>query len=155
MVYQSLLSRLRSQHEAIPVIISQITKERLHQYPTPGKWSIYDNIVHLAKYQPVFIERVNTMLRDNGVTFERYTAETDPEFETWRTWELDVLLSRLQEDRMHIFSLVSNLTQEELMHVGVHKKFGVLTVTQWTEFFLLHESHHMFTMWRLANDVDM
>jgi hypothetical protein len=155
MIYQALLSRLRSQHEAIPEMISLVTDDRLNLHPAPGKWSIFDNIVHLAKYQPVFIERINTMLQNNGVTFERYTAETDPEFETWRTWELQVLLSRLQDDRMHIFSLISNLNHEELLHVGVHKKFGALTITQWTEFFLLHEAHHMFTMFQLANNVDL
>jgi hypothetical protein len=155
MVYQSLLSRLRSQHEAIPVIISKVSKERLYLHPAPGKWSIFDNIVHLAKYQPVFVDRVNTMLQDSGVTFERYSAEQDSAFETWRTWELDVLLDRISEDRMHIFSLISNLNQEELHHIGEHKKFGALNIIQWTEFFLLHESHHMFTMFQLANDVDI
>lgn len=154
MLYNALTSRLRNQHEAIIEIIAPADDTRLYENPAPGKWSAFDNIVHLAKYQPVFIDRINTMLQANETVFERYSAEDDPEFSAWQQWPLDKLLERLQEDRLRIFSLVSNLTEEELEHAGIHKKYGRLTIIQWTEFFLLHEAHHIFTIFRILNDIE-
>jgi hypothetical protein len=149
-IYESMLSRLKNQHESIPEIISK-TGEKLFVNPQPGKWSIHDNITHLAKYQPVFIERVNSILKNVEPGFERYTAETDPEFETWRKWETNNLISTLNSDRKKIVDLITKLSEEEIGRVGIHTRFGRLTILQWTEFFLLHEAHHMFTMFQLAN----
>jgi len=47
-------------------------------------------------------------------------------------------------------SLITNLNDEELLLTGSHPKFGVMTIPGWTEFFLLHEAHHLFTIFRLA-----
>ena len=72
-IYESMLSRLKSQHEAIPEIISS-AEGKLFLNPQPGKWSIHDNIAHLAKYQPVFLERIESILKKSDQVFERYTA---------------------------------------------------------------------------------
>jgi hypothetical protein len=152
---QSIALRLKHQHEAIKDIIAGKNKERLNYYPAPGKWSIHDNITHLAKYQPVFVVRLNTILKEESPVFGRYRAEDDPEFETWRTWDTNKLIERITTDRERIAELVNNLHPAQLKRIGVHKKFGNLTLEMWLEFFLLHEAHHMFTIFQLANDVEV
>ncbi len=57
-LYKSLYDRLKNQHETIENIISKTDKVRLTLHPLPNKWSIKDNIAHLTKYQPVFIDRI-------------------------------------------------------------------------------------------------
>jgi hypothetical protein len=154
-LYKSLYDRLKSQHEAIEEIISDVGNSRLTYYPSPGKWSIHDNIAHLAKYQPVFLERIHTILKNNSPSFDRYKAENDPEFESWKSRDTSDLLRTLSSDRQIIFNLITALSNAELNMVGVHPKYGKLTVIQWTEFFLLHEAHHVFTIFQLANDTDI
>jgi len=151
-LYQSLHDRLKNQHEAIEEIISGINSSRLTHSPSPGKWSINDNIAHLTKYQPIFIDRINTILKQDSPKFDRYTAETDPDFETWREFKIEDLLQRINTDRQEIFNLITSLTDPDLKRDGLHPKFGKLTIIQWTEFFLLHEAHHIFTIFRLVND---
>ena len=51
--------------------------------------------------------------------------------------------------------MITNLTPAELLKTGVHKKYGVLTITEWTEFFLLHEAHHIFTIFQLRHDIEL
>ncbi|HTA84190.1 MAG TPA: DinB family protein [Bacteroidia bacterium] len=152
---RSIHQRLLHQHEAMHAIISGISKERMTYRPAPEKWNIHDNIVHLAKYQPVFIERLNTMLQENSPEFGRYRAEDDVEFETWRSWTTDKLFVKLQHHRQSIIEIVSPLDKDQLNRIGIHKKFGHLTIEKWLEFFLLHEAHHMFTIFQLANDLDI
>jgi hypothetical protein len=149
---RSLYQRLNTQHETIAEIISGVPSARMTYHPLPEKWSIMDNIAHLAKYQPVFHERIELILKDTSPVFDRYKAENDPDFESWRKMSIQELLKRLNADRQIIFNTISRLNDAQLNMTGIHKKFGKLTMTQWTEFFLLHESHHIFTIFQLAHD---
>lgn len=51
--------------------------------------------------------------------------------------------------------LIFTLSEKELDRTGVHKKYGDLNIVQWIEFFLLHEAHHLFTIFQLTNDTDL
>jgi uncharacterized damage-inducible protein DinB len=154
-LYSALTERLKNQHGALGHIISNINATRLNFHPAPGKWSIHDNIAHLARYQQYFFGRMHTILENDSPTFERYNADLDPEFEAWRKRGTTGLLETLNADRKPLFDLLSTLTDDKLNRVGIHKKFGELTIAQWVEFFVLHEAHHLFTIFRLATDVDI
>jgi len=95
------------------------------------------------------------MLLQEGPSFARYIADEDPEFENYRIVDITALLNKLHGDRETIFNLVTTLNDTQLNRVGIHKKFGPLTLVQWTEFFLLHEAHHIFTIFQLAHDVEL
>ncbi len=85
----------------------------------------------------------------------RYRAEDDPEFETWRSWDTEKLLEKIYHHREKIIELVNTLNASQLKRTGAHKKFGKLALEKWLEFFLLHEAHHLFTIFQLANDVEI
>ena len=154
-LYTSLHNQLKDQHQIIEQIVSRVDGNRQTLFPAAGKWSIKDNIAHLAKYQPIFTERINTILNTNEPHFGRYKAEDDLDFETWKTLSTEELLKRLNKDRQTLFNLIAALSEVELDKTGYHIKFGKLTIIQWTEFFLLHEAHHIFTIFQLANDVEL
>jgi hypothetical protein len=153
MIYPSLNERLKNQHTAISAIILNLVEERLNDHPEPGKWSIHDNIAHLAKYQPLFIGRIHSILTFDNPAFERYNADEDPEFKSWQAQPLSWLLSRIDTDRQLLFELITGLPDDKLERKGLHRKFGDLTVLKWAEFFLLHEAHHLYTIFQLANGV--
>jgi hypothetical protein len=154
-IYESLHDRLKNQHETIENIVDKTDKADLTIQPFPGKWSIKDNIAHLAKYQFVFIDRINIILKNNSPVFDRYKAELDPDFESWRMLDISDLIQSLHKERQTIFNLITNLTDQELNRVGLHKKYGRLPLIDWTEFFLLHEAHHIFTIFQLAHEIKM
>lgn len=154
-MYLSLIDRLKNQHKTISEIISGVDENRLLVRPRPGKWHIKDNIAHLARYQEIFRERIDRILRKDVPRIERYRAEDDPGFEHWKPLDLKEILHRINSDRKEIFDLVTSLTEEEAGRTGIHKKYGKLTVVQWTEFFLLHEAHHIYTVFQLANDTEL
>jgi hypothetical protein len=153
-IYKSLHNRLSSQHEAIAYIIAHTRFTRLSQHPAPGKWSAQDNIAHLARYQPIFTSRIHSIINSNNPVFERYSADTDSEFESWRQRPLASLLKTIETDRLLLLDAITSLDETQLKRTGTHKKFGTLTVVDWTEFFLLHEAHHIFTIFKLVNDAE-
>jgi uncharacterized damage-inducible protein DinB len=149
MLYSSLVCRLKTQHLAVAEIIKNLDEQRLTQQPEPGKWSIKDNIAHLVSYQPVFIGRVHQMLKGDKPIFSAYRADDEGDFIEARGWPLEDLLSKLNGNRRQILELITNLPDDQLLLKGIHPKYGTLTITEWAEFFLLHEAHHLFTMFRL------
>lgn len=149
-LYPSLLGRLSSQHEAIGHIISGTDHKLLINEPAPGKWSAHDNIAHLACYQPVFSQRIQLIQEKEEPSFERYTADTDPEFESWRGRSTASLLESLQASREDLYGKITGFSAAALARTGIHPRYGRLNVVEWTEFFLLHEAHHIFTIFQLV-----
>ena len=151
MLYSALVCRLKTQHLAVAELVKNIDDQRLNQHPEPGKWSIKDNIAHLVSYQPVFIGRVHQMLKGDTPAFNAYRADNEPDFIEAQGWPLTDLINKLNGNRRQILELITNLPDDQLSLKGTHPKFGTMMITEWTEFFLLHEAHHLFTMFRLAN----
>ena len=150
MLYSSLVCRLKTQHLAVAEIVKNIDEQRLNHQPEPGKWSIKDNIAHLAGYQPVFISRVHQMLKGDTPVFNAYRADDEADFIEAREQALNDLIRKINGNRRQILELVTNLPDDQLSLKGTHPKYGTLIITEWTEFFLLHEAHHLFTMFKLA-----
>jgi len=150
MLYPALVCRLKTQHLAVGEIVKHTDEQRLNHQSEPGKWSIKDNIAHLVSYQPVFIGRVHQMLKGDTPVFSAYRADDEPDFIEARGWPLEDLLNKLNGNRRQILELITNLPDDQLLLTGTHPKYGTLTIPEWTEFFLLHEAHHLFTMFRSA-----
>lgn len=154
-LHSSLLTGLENQYLQINAIIGTLAPTRLTKRPAPDKWSIHDSVAHLARYQVVFIERLNRIQAENAPAFGRYKAEEDPGFEDIRKQSTNELLEFLCQEREKIRTMVLSYSEVQIKRIGVHPKFGNLTVEQWLQFFVLHEAHHIFTIFQLTNDVAM
>ena len=147
------LDRLKVQHEVIDVLISGLSEEELKFRPIPEKWSVKENIAHLTCYQPRVISRTNQILMEDNPTFSAYIPEEDPEFSKFLSKSIDELLGHLKEKRTEIVSIISKLSNEQLKRTGSHSKFGEMNIVEWTEFFLLHEAHHLHTIFKLIRSI--
>ncbi len=146
----SIATRLQFQHLGIREITADISPAALRYQVTPGKWSVFENVAHLAAYQPVFIDRLARLEREASPVFDRYIAESDPHFPAYLEKSPDELLACIDSDRALIRSTLDSPGEIFLEKTGSHSMYGLLTVPQWTEFFLLHEAHHLFTIFRLV-----
>lgn len=150
---QTTLDRLNTQHEVVEVLISGLSEGELCSRPIPDKWSVHENIAHLACYQPRVIARTKRILDEENPSFESYIPEEDPEFTKYLSMSIDELLSHLKSKRLELLQLTSNLTDEQLKRTGSHSKFGKMNLIEWTEFFLLHEAHHIYTIFKLIRSI--
>ena len=147
----SLVSRLQHQHETIAELIDGFSELQLKRVSITGKWSAFENIAHLAAYQPTHIHRLAVIIQTDQPTFERYIAENDPLFHTYLRKSLSKLLDDIHDKRSLLISFLTALDDEQLKLKGIHPKYGSLTISQWTEFFLLHEAHHLWTIFQLIS----
>jgi len=146
-------ARLIHQHETIRDLIAGLPIKTLQHRILPDKWSVFENIVHLAAYQPVFILRLERITREPSPAFERYVAEQDPAFPSYLGKSLEDLLGHIDDSRTVILSRLEEGGETLLARTGLHPRYGLLTGREWTEFFLLHEAHHLYTIFMLVRDL--
>ena len=154
MIHTSLTERLKNQHKTIASLIIKLNNRQIQQHKIKGKWSIHENIAHIAKYQPVFLERIRKILTIDNPEFEAYRAEDDNEFEIYCAFTTYELLKKISSDRELICQLIIHTPPDKLDRKGVHPKYGKLTVLEWAEFFVLHEAHHLFAIFQLVHNVN-
>lgn len=113
-----------------------------------GKWSPQENLAHLARYNEAFLERMHLILRENNPALPRYRAEEDLEWEKWRQLSYRDLIEKFAKLREQLVDELRQLSDEDYERVGVHPRFGELTLSQWLEFFLVHEGHHLYLVFQ-------
>lgn len=146
-------TRLQYQHKNLVDIIDGLTEEQVRFQVVPGKWSIFQQIVHLQTYQHTFIDRVKEILKGHGPVFERYTAETDPQFHENCAKSFREVMQDMITTRKEMANEMLHFSEPDFLKKGIHPLFGELTLQQWINFFLLHEGHHLFAILKLSGEL--
>jgi hypothetical protein len=149
----SILTRLKHQHEAISELIAGLSEQQLRHRVHPDKWSVFENIAHLAAYQSMFIGRLDNIAAQDAPSFDRYVAEKDPAFPDYLNTPLKDLLQLIPDKAAQITIRLTTLNEAGLLRVGIHPKNGRLTIPQWAQFYLLHEAHHLYTIFMLTQEL--
>jgi hypothetical protein len=147
----SLQLRMQHQPDSLTLLLYNLNEDQIRSRPIPYKWSIYENIVHLARYHEVFKDRIRQIIEATETPmFQRYKAEDDKGFYDWQRKSFIELMNDFSEDRRSLNNYLGSLSKEELQKTGRHPLYGLMNVEGWTELFLLHEAHHFFTIVKLA-----
>jgi len=149
-----LIKRLASQPASLDISIKGLTEEQVKSRPVPGKWSIFENLAHLARYHEIFRERTLLIAQGNMPEFQPYRADDDPGFFSWQQKNYAQLMTDFYADRAILNVQLAAFAPEQLLYTGRHSVYGLLSMEGWTEFFLLHEAHHYFTIMKLAAMID-
>jgi uncharacterized damage-inducible protein DinB len=146
----SVSTRLQYQHKSLLDLIDGLSDEQIRMQVNPGKWSIFENIVHLQTYQHTAIKRMRQILNEDNPVFDRYTAETDPLFHDNCAKSTREVMQDLLTIRKEMSAGLISFTENDFKKTGQHPVFGKMNLNQWLNFFLLHEAHHLFTIFKLA-----
>jgi uncharacterized damage-inducible protein DinB len=143
----SVSTRVQYQHKSLLDIIDGLSDEQIRRCAIAGKWSIFENIVHLETYQHTFIKAI---LEGNNPWFDIYTAEADPLFHDNCSKSSREIIHDLLTTRKELSAGIISFAETDLEKKGTHPAFGEMNLLQWLNFFLLHEAHHLFTIFKLA-----
>ncbi len=146
-------TRLQYQHKVLVDLIDGLTEEQVRRQVIQGKWSIFENIVHLQTYQHTFAERVKRILDGSNPCFEKYTADADPLFHDNCTKTIREIMQDMLTTRKEIASGIVTLPETDFVKKGTHPSLGAMNLLQWINFFLLHEAHHLFTILKFSGEL--
>lgn len=143
--------RLKSQHRLLEGMINNLTKEQLNQVIFLDKWTIHQQLAHLVRYQQMFFQRVQIIMSSFNAVFSPYIAEEDAEFLKVTELPVQELLINLNEMRRTLNEFYFGLDSGELIRKGRHTQLGEFSLALWAEFFLLHEAHHIYSIFLMSN----
>jgi uncharacterized damage-inducible protein DinB len=146
----STASRLASQLDCLPALLEGASADAIARRTRSGKWSVHENLAHLARHHDVFLERIRTVLAEDRPTLARYAAEQDPEWPAWAALTTDEVLERLSARRAELIATLRRLSDTELARPAIHPALGEMPLALWLEFFLLHEAHHLYIVMKRA-----
>ena len=145
----SVSAGLLNQHESLKYLIAGLSDEQIRRQVIHGKWSIFENIVHLQTYQHTIMSRIGLILKNENPVFTPYTAEADPLFyDNCRLLTVEVMQD-LFDTRHALSSAMALLTESDLQKESRHTTYGTMNLLLWLHFFLLHEAHHLYTIFKL------
>lgn len=146
----SITTRLEYQHKSLIDIIEGLSDEQIRRRVVPDKWSIFENMVHLAISEHVCIYRIQKILNEENPQIERYSAESDPFFYDNCAKTTREVMQDLISTRREMIDKVHSLREEDFPRTGEHPLYGKMNMLQWLNFFVLHEAHHLFTIFKLV-----
>ena len=147
----STLLRLRTQLDCLDSLL-EVPAQALERQPAPGKWSARENLAHLARCHELYRERLQRILQEERPAIPRYRAEEDPEWPQWQGLPLAEILQRMKAARAELVAFLGTLSPEQWRRVGVHSRFGAMSLELWMEFFLVHEGHHLYVVLQRARE---
>jgi uncharacterized damage-inducible protein DinB len=146
----SVTTRMHYQHKTILEIIDGLSDEQIRRNIWPGKWSIFEIIVHLQSYQHTFVARVNEILKGETPQFSSYTAEADPLFLDNCTKNTSDVIHDMLTMRKKMTAELLSFPESDYDKLGIHPLFGKMKLADWMNFFLVHEGHHLFIIFKMA-----
>ncbi|HRF19957.1 MAG TPA: DinB family protein [Chitinophagaceae bacterium] len=149
----AISTRLHYQHKVLVEILDGLSDEQIRRQLNPGKWSIFENVVHLQTFQHKFISRVKQILKNEEPVFDRYTAEGDPLFLDNCHKSTREIMQDLLTTRKEMTAEIVSFKETDFDKRGTHIVYGKMNLHQWLNFFLLHEAHHLFTIFKLAAEL--
>ncbi len=145
-------SRLAAQFGAWATVAGDLDLPRLDRVPASGKWPARLHLAHIGRMHEVYRVRIDTILAEDVPALSPYRAEADADWPTWSALRAPEIFERARLLRSRMIDELRPLTDLDLARVGEHGKFGPLPLSQWLEFFLVHEAHHLYQIFQLVRE---
>ncbi len=151
-IHAETMNRFCSQYRIVKHYIEDLPSQAIHTRFIPDKWSIHETIAYLCRYQYVFMDRLKAISNDINPFFVVYKPENDPEYQFTAARTTGALLHEIYRIRDEMQRMLKNLSSAEFSRVGTHAVLGRMNICQWVEFFLLHESHQFYKIFKQAGN---
>jgi len=141
---ETLLEELKASQQLV-VAMTQLVAE--DEPARVGAWTLRDIAAHLATTEKeCFAPRIRAMAAGERPEFEYYSNDQ----RDFDGITLTAALSEWAETRTLLIDFVRSLSEEERGRVGVHAKFGELTVDAYLRVALDHDRDHLRSLERLS-----
>jgi len=143
-----IVRRLNDHLDEMESFVDGLPIEQLAQRPSPEKWSIAENILHIIDAQDVYIEWVARMLVEDKPRLDAYFIE-DHTGNQYIAADLDRRLREFSEQRKNLIALLGAMTDKQWKHEGVHSDVKHFTIEKCMEGLMRHEESHLYEMFNI------
>lgn len=151
-IHSETMNRFCNQYRIVKHYIEDLPSQAIHTRFTPDRLSIHETIAYLCRYQYIFMDRLKLISSDINPFFEVYLPENDAEYQFTVARTTGALLHDIYRIRDEMRQSLTKLSPAECSRIGTHAILGRMNIHQWLEFFLLHESHQFYKIFKLAGN---
>ena len=144
---QRLSRRAQLQALDLNAILSSHLKSQIDVRPIPNKWSFNEHLLHLTRYAYHFTHRLAAM-KEGASQLDRYIENEDATWQEDCTLRTTTSLDNYGVARQVVLAQLN--VQSNWSLKAAHPVMGTLSFLEWVEFFLQHEGHHIYTLFRMS-----
>lgn len=154
---QQYISRIQSylgKNDPLPVLAStpnalraklhSVSDHDLRSRPTPSRWSILEQVVHLSDVEIVIGYRVRAILgAEDGVPIQAFDQDTWQQSLDYNSRSLDAALNAFEAARKNNVALYRTLSEAQWNKYGMHSERGKESVRDMVVLAAGHDLNHI------------
>ena len=140
----TLISALETAPGVIIPLIREVPAQILKRRPSPGKWSAYENAVHLSQSDVAFRARLDLILSTPEPFIKVIENSAEDEAGAMLDVDLESSLDRYVRERASLVKRLKKLSPDEWQKTAVHEAFDHYSVFIMFRHLLNHEMLHSY-----------
>lgn len=144
---ERLIESYGKAYEKILAALAEFPREMWKWRPAPEKWTIHENIIHLADSEVSSYARCRKFIAEPGSTVMAYDQEAWTEQLDYHEQSVEEALELFRLLRKKSYDLIKTLPDEVWKHTVEHPENGTMTFEDWLR---IYENHtHIGSMRRV------
>lgn len=145
----TLISALETAPGVIIPLIREVPPEILKRRPSPAKWCIYENAIHLSQSDVAFRARLDLILSTPEPFIKTIENSAEDEAGAMLDIDLDESLDRYVRERAALVTRLKQLSPDEWQKTAVHEAFDHYSVFIMFRHLFVHEMLHAYRIEQL------
>lgn len=137
-----LISALETAPDLIIPLIREVPTAILKRRPSPGKWSAYENAIHLSQSDAAFRARLDLILSEHHPMIKTIENSAEDVGGAMLEVDLDESLDRYTRERSSLVERLKQLSTDEWQKTADHEAFDHYSMFIMFRHLYLHEMHH-------------
>jgi len=126
----------------LTALVTPLTDAQLQFRPDEKEWSVLENIGHLIEIDPLYVDRIDRILSEERPVFAPFDPDAGVRAADYQHKSLAELLATYVTQRQATIDGLSTIEPDELTRVGIHAKFGEVSVARLVELLAGHDEIH-------------
>ena len=139
---QSLIEQYLEGPKQLRQAVAGMSREQIVARPIAGKWSTLECVVHLADFEPVYVDRMKRVIAEDGPTLVGADEKKFSAALFYHDRELQEELTIVEVSRNHMARILKKLPDSALQRVGNHTERGPVTLEKLLTTIIGHIPHH-------------
>lgn len=140
---REIIDRYEHGGEKLRQAVAGLTREDLHAFPVPGKWSIQQVVIHLLDSDLILAGRMKCVIAEDNPTLIGFDENKFVQRLHYEFQSAEDAVAVLALNRKIFAEVLRRLQPEDFSRKGTHNQRGVLTLAQLLEHAVEHLDHHL------------
>ena len=144
-----ILESLRRVPAILRGLVRALPPARLHERRSPDFWTIAEHAAHLAEVQPMLLERVQRMLREERPVFTPFFPDKE-DAPGRASIDVEAVLDDFLQRRLELLALLDKAGPDAWLRRAEHPEYERYGLHILARHILMHDHWHMYRMEELG-----